>query len=62
MNEYWLLDLIEMRKAGPIRWTDEQLDTLKRALNLRGMIIVSDAIGSLQFDKIELKNKLEERS
>ena len=38
------------------RWTDEELDGLKAQLNNVGLSQVSDAIGSLQFDKIEIDN------
>ncbi len=37
------------------RWTDEELDEFKQALILAGMSPVADAIGSLQFDKVDLK-------
>jgi hypothetical protein len=54
----WIKDLVVLRKAGPVRWTDPQLDQLKTALNSNGETIVADAIGSLQFDKIELQHRV----
>lgn len=38
------------------RWSGKELDELKTQLNRLGLNQVSDAIGSLQFDIINLKN------
>ena len=39
------------------RWTDDELNELKAQLNRVGLGQVSDAIGSLMFDKIEMEDE-----
>lgn len=53
----WVMDLEIMRRNGPLRWTDAQLDDLQKQLNAHGLGIVADAVGSLRFDKIELSRR-----
>lgn len=50
----WVRDWNRRRGLSYARWTDAELDELKLALNRNGMSVVSDAIGSLQFDLIEV--------
>lgn len=40
------------------RWTDAELGALQDRLNRMGLAQVSDAIGSLLFDKVDLQHAL----
>lgn len=53
-------DLEQFRDINPRRWTDAELGVLQMILNRGGLNVVSDAIGSLMFDKVELKHRIEE--
>lgn len=59
MKPAWLLDLEQKYPLGRgTRWTDAELNDLKGELNRNGLSVISDAIGSLQFDKLDLENSL----
>jgi len=60
----WLLDLeheMEIDGRRLRRWSQREIDALKDVMNRNGFKAVSNCIGSLEFDKVELENKLERK-